>query len=206
MAIPKLEKEFEYKGFPCVILFMPLGYRCGYVGIPKDSKIDVESIDCHGGITYTDNHLHHQSREDLLWIGFDCAHYCDGFDAETSKNLFADEKCVMEQINILESTGYFAFSNEEGVIRTLGYCEEQCKDIVNQVMLRMGKMIVIKARYLKHGEPIGKEYAFVCNFLPKLGDTVKVGNAKAVVTEVDTSEGAVEKYDGKLKTVEEVED
>ena len=51
MAIPKLEKQFEYKGFLCVILFMPDGYRCGYVGIPKDMKIDIDSIVCHGGIT-----------------------------------------------------------------------------------------------------------------------------------------------------------
>mgnify|MGYP006864476646 CR=1 FL=1 len=68
------------------------------------------------------------------------------------------------------------------------------------------QMIAIKARYLKHGEPIGKDYVFACNFLPKLGDIVKVGKAKAVVTEVDTSDGAVYKYDGKLKVVEEMEE
>ena len=33
-------------------------------------------------------------------------------------------------------------------------------------------MIAIKARYLKHGEAIGKDYVFACNFLPKLGDIV----------------------------------
>lgn len=52
MAMPKLEKQFEYKGFPCVILFMPTGYRCGYVWIPKEVKIDIDNIGCHGGITY----------------------------------------------------------------------------------------------------------------------------------------------------------
>lgn len=51
MAMPKLEKQFEYKGFPCVILFMPTGYRCGYVWIPKEVKIDIDNIGCHGGIT-----------------------------------------------------------------------------------------------------------------------------------------------------------
>lgn len=60
-------------------------------------------------------------------------------------------------------------------------------------------MIAIKARYLKHGEAIGKDYVFACNFLPKLGDIVKAGKAKAVVTEVDTSDGAVYKYDGELR-------
>ena len=61
-------------------------------------------------------------------------------------------------------------------------------------------MIAIKARYLKHGEPIGKDY------VPKLGDIVKAGKAKAVVTEVDTSDGAVYKYDGELRVAEEMEE
>lgn len=67
-------------------------------------------------------------------------------------------------------------------------------------------MIAIKARYLKHGEAIGKDYVFACNFLPKLGDIVKAGKAKVVVTEVDTSDGAVYKYDGELRVVEEMEE
>ncbi len=27
---PVLETKFEYKGYPCVVLFMPRAYRCGY--------------------------------------------------------------------------------------------------------------------------------------------------------------------------------
>lgn len=138
MAIPKLEKKFEYKGFPCVILFMPTGYRCGYVGIPKDVKIDTESIECHGGIAYNSDHLYHQERKDLCWIGFDCAHCFDGFDVETAKKIFSDELDVMEQIALLESTGYFAVCNEDNPIRSLEYCEGECKKIVNQVVERMG--------------------------------------------------------------------
>lgn len=65
-------------------------------------------------------------------------------------------------------------------------------------------MIAIKARYLKHGEPTGKDYVFACNFIPKIGDIVKVGKAKAVVTEVDTSDDAVYKYDGELRVAEEI--
>lgn len=137
MAIPKLEKQFEYKGFPCVILFMPTGYRCGYVGIPKDVKIDIDSIGCHGGITYNRDYLYHQEWKDLRWIGFDCAHCFDGYDVETAKKLFSDEDGVMKQIASLESTGYFSFCNEDNPIRTLEYCEEECIKIVNQVIERM---------------------------------------------------------------------
>ncbi len=67
-------------------------------------------------------------------------------------------------------------------------------------------MIAIKARYLKHGEPIGKDYVFACNFLPKLGDIVKVGKAKAVVTERVADDDEVYKYDGELRVAEEMEE
>ena len=101
MAMPKLEKQFEYKGFPCVILFMPTGYRCGYVWIPKEVKIDIDNIGCHGGITYNSDHLYHQERKDLRWIGFDCAHCFDGYDVETAKRLFSDnEKAIKEIIAV----------------------------------------------------------------------------------------------------------
>lgn len=30
---PVLETKFEYKGYQCVVLFMPGAYRCGYVGM-----------------------------------------------------------------------------------------------------------------------------------------------------------------------------
>lgn len=51
--------------------------------------------------------------------------------------MFADETEVMNQIDLLESTGYFSVCNEDNPIRTLDYCEEECKKIVNQVVERM---------------------------------------------------------------------
>lgn len=29
-----VEKVFSYKGYQCYIIFLPTGWRCGYVGIP----------------------------------------------------------------------------------------------------------------------------------------------------------------------------
>lgn len=133
MTIPKQEKRFDYKGFPCVILFMPMGYRCGYVGILKETNIDEDSIDCHCGVTYIDTHLHNQTDTDKLWIGFDCGHACDGFDLAKIKELYADDESIMRQIAIMEKTGYFESCNENP-IRTLEYCEEQCKGIVEQLI------------------------------------------------------------------------
>lgn len=63
-------------------------------------------------------------------------------------------------------------------------------------------MITIKARYLKNDLPVGKEYTFGSNELVKPGDIVKVGNAKAVVTDVNVPNEEVESFRDKLKIVE----
>lgn len=67
-------------------------------------------------------------------------------------------------------------------------------------------MIAIKARYLKNDLPVGKEYTFGSNELVKPGDVVKVGNAKAVVTNVNVPDEEVESFRDKLKMVEKVEE
>lgn len=134
MTIPKQEKRFEYKGFPCVILFMPMGYRCGYVGVPiKQGKtISKDEINCHCGVTYGETHLHYQDDTDKLWIGFDCGHCCDGYDVEKIKELYADDESVMKQTERMSD--YFKICNEENPVHTLEYCEEQCKGIVEQLI------------------------------------------------------------------------
>lgn len=30
-----VERKFEHAGYECVVLFLSMGHRCGYVGIPK---------------------------------------------------------------------------------------------------------------------------------------------------------------------------
>ena len=34
-----VEREFEHAGYKCVVIFHDGGYRCGYVGVPKGSKL-----------------------------------------------------------------------------------------------------------------------------------------------------------------------
>lgn len=34
-----VEREFEHAGYKCVVIFGDMGYRCGYVGVTKDSKL-----------------------------------------------------------------------------------------------------------------------------------------------------------------------
>ena len=136
---PVQEERFEYKGFPCVVLFMPMGYRCGYVGLAKDNiyykkKYDDIPVNCHCGLTYSSDSLHGQNDVDRWWIGFDCGHCCDGYDIKTAKQLYKDDKEVLIQIEIMGATGYYTICNAENPIRTLEYCKEQCKSIVDQIL------------------------------------------------------------------------
>lgn len=68
-------------------------------------------------------------------------------------------------------------------------------------------MLIIKARYLKNGEIIGREYAFCSDILVKPGDTVEIGKAQAVVTKVNIPEEDILPFRDKLKRIErKVED
>lgn len=118
------EERFEYRGYPCVILFMDMGHRCGYVGVPVDVKVDEDDICCHGGITYCSGHLHGQEDEGIIWYGFDCAHCDDEQDVEATLDYFG-KKPYMLSFN--------------GSIKTLEYCKEECKKIVDQIIEMGGK-------------------------------------------------------------------
>jgi hypothetical protein len=125
------EDKFYYKDYPCVILFMDMGHRCGYVGIPEDiarniSDEQIEEIDCYGGITYgPSDYLHYQNEENITWIGFDTAHYMDGKDYDKVKEYFGKERA-----EVLCTYRYGC----DLPAKTLEYCQEQCKKIVDQVV------------------------------------------------------------------------
>lgn len=63
-------------------------------------------------------------------------------------------------------------------------------------------MMIIKARYLKNNEMIGREYAFCTDILVKPGDTVEIGKAQAVVTKVDVPEQDILPFRDKLKKID----
>lgn len=133
MDRPVVEERFEYKGFPCVVLFQPMGFRTGYVGLPKGHKyygkeFDLIPIGCHCGLTYSDNSLHHQTDTDIWWIGFDCGHCCDGFDLKKLDEYFGNR--IENQI----MRDYHKMINEEHEFRTVEYVKENCKGIVDQLL------------------------------------------------------------------------
>lgn len=42
---PVLECKFDYKGYPCIVLFMPGAYRCGYTVYPKPYEPNCDEIE-----------------------------------------------------------------------------------------------------------------------------------------------------------------
>lgn len=63
-------------------------------------------------------------------------------------------------------------------------------------------MMLIKARYIKADKPTGREYTFYSDVLVKPGDTVAVGKAQVVVTQVNVPEEEVLPFRDKLKKID----
>lgn len=125
------ETRFEYKGYPCVVLFNSLGHRCGYVGLPHGTDVKINDINCHGGITYSSSHLVLQKDTDRFWIGFDTAHCFDKSDFEKAKEYFANDKGIIRSLQFAEAMNKKYKTG--GEIRTLEYCVEECRKIVDQI-------------------------------------------------------------------------
>lgn len=130
----KIEKVWEYRNLTCVVAIMPMGHRCGYVGVPKRSKAYDEdrdilqnTIDVHGGITWDEKvNTYPINRPDLRWLGFDCAHSMDRPDPD-----LADERYKILAVSPL---------SRSGVIRTLPFCEEECRRMADQVINMYGEV------------------------------------------------------------------
>lgn len=134
--MPKLECKFVYKGFPCVVLFMPHGYRCGYVGLPKSNKYHGKHynfipVNCHGGLTYSNRTLCHCEEKDLWWIGFDCGHCFDGYDIEHIEKYYSNNVEIMEQLKYMRK--HFEEMNKSSVVCDLEYVKSECRKIVDQL-------------------------------------------------------------------------
>lgn len=49
-----IEREFEHCGYKCVVLFQPMGHRCGYVGIPETHPLHRKSYSSYLDIKKSD--------------------------------------------------------------------------------------------------------------------------------------------------------
>lgn len=138
---PKQESRFEYKGLACVVLFMPMGYRCGYVGLPEENKYYRKNyedipVECHGGLTYSSDTLFGQTDNNTWWIGFDCGHFCDGLDIELIYSYYNDTLETMGPVSrntYIGSIERMFDIHSEYPVRTLEYIENECRNIINQI-------------------------------------------------------------------------
>lgn len=137
---PVLECKFDYKGYPCVVLFMPGAYRYGYVGVPYSHKlakkrvVDLGYLNCHGGVTYAEPSLYDCNDDNTWWIGFDCAHCFDGYDVDTAKQYFGDDPDFKRLFHTMEYFWRESFGFETDFkICSLAYVKDECKKLIDQI-------------------------------------------------------------------------
>ena len=65
----------------------------------------------------------------------------------------------------------------------------------------------IKVKFLKNGEPHGREYTYKATFPVEVGQEVLLpGGGNGVVTEISVPEESVESFKDKIKEVESMEE
>lgn len=138
-----IESEFEYKSVKCIVTFNSMGFRCGYIQIPKNHKfigMDYENIheycyiEVHGGLTYASDHVTgHSDEKDSWWIGFDCGHCNDATELDVALDYFKDD-ATREMIEELMKVKKQFSDAYDGEIRTKEYVIEECKSLVDQIL------------------------------------------------------------------------
>ena len=123
-----VEKQFEYRGHDCLVVFTHLGVRNGYVSVPMDKDFtDYYYIDCHGGINFSGELSPDFSPKTKFYIGFDCGHCGDDRDFDTAyKYGLIDAELRDRRKQDFPHPMY-------GVVASLGHVESECKWIVDQL-------------------------------------------------------------------------
>jgi hypothetical protein len=131
-----------YKGHEYLITFTEHGHRCGYVAIPSGVTVDTDDINCHGGVTFEDEHHHAKSLLPVpcndTWIGFDAAHWGDMPCRDTSRKYFGHSDVALKKIKIMEEIHKDIHEMESKdpsfSHKTFEYMEEQCKSVIDQLL------------------------------------------------------------------------
>lgn len=101
-------KAYVIDGFnACIRRHSNFGHLCGYVEVPDGLSVNIDEIDCHGGITFND--CWDVFPTSGHYIGFDCLHYGD-WDPFSAKQVIAgyrstykDSEFVLNEIkNIIK--------------------------------------------------------------------------------------------------------
>lgn len=125
-----------YLGYQLQVIHNDLGYRCGYVRIPKGHPWHGKTTDweedwgkqdapcVHGGITFAEADVpcDKGGADDAWWLGFDCAHCWDNPDPDLPHPEYG------EKLHAL------MFNRTGGSIKTTEYVVEQCKGLIDQAV------------------------------------------------------------------------
>lgn len=93
-------EQIKYRGYEYIVRLFN-GYYCGYVAIPPGHRFFKKhydqvnlSINCHGGLTFSDFFSDHES----WFIGFDCAHAFDR--PQVQNDVYVAKECmkIIDQI------------------------------------------------------------------------------------------------------------
>ena len=107
----KVEKQWITKsGLDAVIVMTSMGHRCGYVGVKRQSDLfgkdynDIDSIDVHGGLTYSGCDGEYPVESELWWFGFDTAHCGDSQEMGGQPLEYCVDQCELRagQLNDME--------------------------------------------------------------------------------------------------------
>lgn len=124
-----------HNGFEWTVVKNCLGYRCGYIRLPKGHPWhgkhyhDIDNAECHGGLTFSEpDKPCGKGEDDAWWIGFDCAHAWDLPDPE----LYSHDYAYMAL-----PAKFDAYS----VVRDQNYVESECKSLCDQAAVVFGNKL-----------------------------------------------------------------
>ena len=145
-----IEDGGNYKGYEWLIVFTPMGHRCGYAAIPKNHPLhnkvlqegnednmwndSLISLDVHGGITflgYPNHVINTESKCGDIWIGFDANHAWDKKDYGLIKKLWP-EKEVIRTIDLFENRKYPVLGSPI-ILRDKEYMKKECQCLIDQI-------------------------------------------------------------------------
>lgn len=121
-------------GHEWVIVHNTIGFRCGYVRVPKDhpwygKHYDDIDVKVHGGLTFAkkDQECGKGGADDGWWFGFDCAHSGDAVDPSIIKINSPEAEVFLAMSSFKEGT----FGN---TIKTTAYVKRQCQSLIRQAI------------------------------------------------------------------------
>ena len=132
-----------------LVIFQPMGHRCGYVGVPEDhitngseyydfdddvSEIQkqINDIKVHGGLTYAKRNKD-MFGDDKWYFGFDCIHYEDAKDYESAFEYFKDDPEIIKRLKSIKKIDEKFPSINNGIIRDLDYVKKEVKYLYEQL-------------------------------------------------------------------------